>query len=144
MGLELYRMLWGYSAEDVADGVMNKLVEYLNNDEWLDFRVLAFQNLHDITGKMLVVQARSVRRGTPAGLSELERKNQRIEARAGEADASARTEHRDGDEPRQIAPYFGPGVSSRVGSCAAGAAVPGSGQRRPTVPRPAAAAQLCR
>jgi hypothetical protein len=52
-GAELYRMLWGYSAEDVAGGVMNKLVEYLNNDEWLDFRVLAFQNLHDITGKML-------------------------------------------------------------------------------------------
>jgi hypothetical protein len=52
-GAELYRMLWGYSAEDVAGGVMNKLVEYLNNDEWLDLRVLAFQNLHDITGKML-------------------------------------------------------------------------------------------
>jgi hypothetical protein len=52
-GAELFRMLWGYSAEDVAGGAMNKLVEYLNNDEWLDFRVLAFQNLHDITGKML-------------------------------------------------------------------------------------------
>jgi hypothetical protein len=51
-GLELYRMLWGYSAEDLAGGVMNKLVEYLNHDS-LDFRVLAFQNLHEITGKML-------------------------------------------------------------------------------------------
>jgi hypothetical protein len=53
-GLELYRMLWGYSSEDVAGGVMNKLVEYLNNDEWIDLRVLAFQNLHDITGKNLL------------------------------------------------------------------------------------------
>jgi len=52
-GSELYRMLWGYSAEDVADGVMNKLVEYLNNDDWLDIRVLAFQNLREITGKPL-------------------------------------------------------------------------------------------
>ncbi len=52
-GPELYRLLWGYSAEDVAGGVMNKLVEYLNNDEWLEFRVLAFNNLYEITGKTL-------------------------------------------------------------------------------------------
>ncbi len=51
-GLELYRMLWGYSAEDLAGGAMSKLVEYLNHDS-LDFRVLAFQNLREITGKLL-------------------------------------------------------------------------------------------
>jgi hypothetical protein len=47
---ELYRMLWGYSREDlIAGGQARKLVEYLDHDE-LDFRVLSFANLQQITG----------------------------------------------------------------------------------------------
>ncbi len=47
---ELYRMLWGYSREDlIAGGQARKLVEYLDDDK-LDFRVLSFGNLREITG----------------------------------------------------------------------------------------------
>jgi hypothetical protein len=48
-GGELYRMLWGYSKENLADGAAAKLVEYLDHDN-MDFRVLAFHNLHQIAG----------------------------------------------------------------------------------------------
>ena len=46
---ELYRMLWGYSAEDLKQGAAATLVDYLDNES-LDFRVLSFNNLHRITG----------------------------------------------------------------------------------------------
>jgi hypothetical protein len=48
-GSELYRMLWGYSKQDIANGAAAKLVEYLDHDS-MDFRVLAFYNLHQIVG----------------------------------------------------------------------------------------------
>jgi hypothetical protein len=45
----LYRMLWGYTAEDLKSGADVDLVDGLLNDS-LDFRVLAFWNLQNITG----------------------------------------------------------------------------------------------
>ena len=49
VGEELFRMLWGYSANDLQNGDAAKLVEGLNHDS-LDYRVLAIWNLRDITG----------------------------------------------------------------------------------------------
>jgi hypothetical protein len=45
----LFRMLWGYSADDLKNGADRDLVEGLDNES-LDYRVLAFWNLQDITG----------------------------------------------------------------------------------------------
>jgi hypothetical protein len=45
----LYRMLWGYSAEDLKNGADRDLVEGLEHDS-LDYRVLAAWNLQSITG----------------------------------------------------------------------------------------------
>lgn len=49
-GDELFRMLWGYSDEDIRQGILANLVEKLD-DESLDCRVLAFYNLQQLTGK---------------------------------------------------------------------------------------------
>jgi hypothetical protein len=47
---QLYRMLWGYSPDDLQQGEALALAEMLGH-EALDFRVLAFLNLEKITGK---------------------------------------------------------------------------------------------
>ena len=48
-GPALFRMLWGYAAEDLTAGEAARLVEYLEHED-LDFRVLSIWNLHAITG----------------------------------------------------------------------------------------------
>jgi hypothetical protein len=45
----LYEMLWGYSAEQLQAGGAEHLVNSLGHDS-LDYRVLAFENLKEITG----------------------------------------------------------------------------------------------
>jgi hypothetical protein len=47
-----YRMLWGYADKNLQDGDDEKLVKMLEHEN-LAFRVLAFWNLHDITGLSL-------------------------------------------------------------------------------------------
>ncbi len=48
----LYRMLWGYTDKQLADGEDDRLVSFLNHESPV-FRVLAFENLKEITGKTL-------------------------------------------------------------------------------------------
>ena len=48
-GPALFRMLWGYTPEDLQAGAAADLVESLNHDS-LDHRVLAIWNLQEITG----------------------------------------------------------------------------------------------
>jgi hypothetical protein len=57
---DLYEMLCGYSAEQIGTtpdemkiGAVVKLINWLEDDS-LDYRVLAVQNLYDITGKRLM------------------------------------------------------------------------------------------
>ncbi len=45
-GDELYRILWGFTPEELASGAASKLVEYLDNDS-LELRVLSFYTLVD-------------------------------------------------------------------------------------------------
>lgn len=56
---DLYQMLCGYNAsqigttpEEIQAGVLRQLIDWLESDQ-LDYRVLAFYNLKDITGKPL-------------------------------------------------------------------------------------------
>ncbi len=48
---DLYRLLWGYSPEQLAKDGGAALVEFLRSEQ-MDIRVLAFQNLVTITGAM--------------------------------------------------------------------------------------------
>lgn len=48
-GREMFRMLWGYTGEDLKAGEAAKLVKQLNNDK-LDFQVLSAWNLQKVTG----------------------------------------------------------------------------------------------
>lgn len=48
-GPALFRMLWGYTADELTSAEATRLVEYLEHED-LDFRVLAIWNLHEITG----------------------------------------------------------------------------------------------
>jgi hypothetical protein len=52
----LYRLLWGFSEEDLAGGWDARLVDYLDDDS-LDFRVLAIELLRRITGRTLLYRA---------------------------------------------------------------------------------------
>lgn len=49
----LYRLLWGYSAEDLRNEGSKKLVEYLDHQS-MAVRVLAFENLRRISGLTLL------------------------------------------------------------------------------------------
>ena len=49
-GPKLYRMLWGYSPDQLADGGAAELVEALANPA-MDIRVLAYENLYRIVEK---------------------------------------------------------------------------------------------
>lgn len=56
-GDQLYRMLWGYTTEQLEDGAAAQLIQWLDApDEKLDFRVLSYWNLHHITGLGLYYQ----------------------------------------------------------------------------------------
>jgi cytoskeletal protein RodZ len=56
-GDQLYRMLWGYTADQLEEGAAAQLIEWLDApDDHLDFRVLSFWNLHHITGLGLYYQ----------------------------------------------------------------------------------------
>ncbi|HWB08889.1 MAG TPA: hypothetical protein VG826_06685 [Pirellulales bacterium] len=56
-GDQLYRMLWGYTADQLEDGAAAQLIEWLDApDDHLDFRVLSYWNLHHITGLGLYYQ----------------------------------------------------------------------------------------
>ncbi len=54
-GAVLYRMLWGYTNQDLEGGADAKLVQLLDHEK-LAFRVLGYWNLHDITGLKLYYQ----------------------------------------------------------------------------------------
>ena len=54
-GQQLYRMLWGFSPEQLADGGAHLLVDALSNPA-TDMRVLAYINLNEITGKTNLFQ----------------------------------------------------------------------------------------
>ena len=57
----LYRMLWGYSTQDLKNGADRDLVEGLDYDS-IDYRVLSFYNLKAITGATQFYQPERRRR----------------------------------------------------------------------------------
>ena len=46
---ELYRLLWGYSEDQLTKGASGQLIKFLEHDQ-MDMRVLAYVNLVSITG----------------------------------------------------------------------------------------------
>jgi hypothetical protein len=56
---ELYRMLWGYTREDLRKGAAARLVDALDHDD-LDIRELSFWNLYHITGFTLSYRPQDV------------------------------------------------------------------------------------
>ena len=54
-GAVLYRMLWGYTNQDLEGGADTKLVQLLDHEK-LAFRVLSYWNLHNITALKLLYQ----------------------------------------------------------------------------------------
>ena len=57
LGDQLYRMLWGYTSQQLEEGAATQLIDWLAApDDQLDFRVLSFWNLHHITGLGLYYQ----------------------------------------------------------------------------------------
>ena len=55
LGTDLYRMFLGYTKEQLQAGEAARLVDFLDSDG-LDFRVLAFTNLQEITNKTFSYQ----------------------------------------------------------------------------------------
>jgi hypothetical protein len=51
LGGQLYRLLWGFTSEQLENGEVLRLIDWLDApDKQLDFRVLSFWNLHHFTG----------------------------------------------------------------------------------------------
>ncbi|HET6879502.1 MAG TPA: FHA domain-containing protein [Pirellulales bacterium] len=51
LGDQLYRLLWGYTWQQLEEGAAAQLIDWLDApDKQLDFRVLSFWNLHHMTG----------------------------------------------------------------------------------------------
>ena len=65
-GTEVYRMLWGYSIDQLQAGAAAQLVKYLDSED-LDFRVLSFWNLSRIAGATHYYRPEftAVKRATP-------------------------------------------------------------------------------
>ena len=81
-GDELFHLLWGYSGEELADGGMNKLVDYLNHDS-LEFRVLAFTNLYEISKKTLGYRPEATAATRQKAVNEWKKRIKEIKAPAG-------------------------------------------------------------
>jgi hypothetical protein len=48
-GVELFRMLWGYTPQEMTDGAAATLIDYLDSNA-TDYRLLAFHNLREFKG----------------------------------------------------------------------------------------------
>lgn len=66
-GEKLYRMLWGYSPDQLAAGAAEELVNNLGHER-MDFRVLAFENLRRITGMTLLYRPEYTERKNQANV----------------------------------------------------------------------------
>ncbi len=60
-GQQLYRMLWGYSPEQLADGSAAELFDYLDHPS-IDFRIVASEELKSITGQPSLYRANASER----------------------------------------------------------------------------------
>jgi len=89
---DLYRMLWGYTNEDLQAGEDAKLVRALDND-LLAVRVLSFGNLKNITGLGLYYQPEQTapkrQQSTRRWRQRLEAKNIRLKSEKKAADGDA-------------------------------------------------------